>query len=317
MWIKSSDTDLTDRRLLEAGPLGRDLHHRAQLWMSSPANLTNGHISRRALRSLDDYDGITEDGGAVTLASLAERLVKLELWKVDGDGYYDLRYEGLNPADLIEKRREAGRRGGLASAGIRRQKYGTAQPLVPEAHEAKPEAKSKQTPNRTRTRTRSSSKRTDNQPQRPNESARANATAEVELVGSGASRLDAKKTAGKVTAETEALAGEDAEKLTFEDLERLEAEDAAEAEAELQESTPSDAILPEPVVPSANPVAEPPSTALAIGDIVNTWRGEAEVTNLDDPEEVYVKLARGGGVLRFRRDAVILIEHIDLAGLAV
>jgi hypothetical protein len=64
MWIKSSDTDLTDRRLLEAGPLGRDLYHRAQLWMSSPANLTNGYISRRALRSLDDFHGITEDGMA-------------------------------------------------------------------------------------------------------------------------------------------------------------------------------------------------------------------------------------------------------------
>lgn len=122
MWIKSSDTDLTDRRQLEAGPLGRDLYHRAQLFMAG--NLTNGHISRQALRALDAYSGITEDGAAVTLTGLADRLVKLELWRNDGDSYYDIRYAGLNPADLIEKKQAAGR----ASAATRAAKYGTSNP---------------------------------------------------------------------------------------------------------------------------------------------------------------------------------------------
>ncbi len=134
MWTKSPDTDLTDWRLLEAGPLGHHLYHRAAIFMS--ANLTKGRISHRALRSLDDFAGITEDGKQVTLAGLAARLVKLELWQVEDDGYYDLRHEGRDPADLIEKRRVAGKLGGLSSAEVRRQKYGTAQPLRPEANEA-------------------------------------------------------------------------------------------------------------------------------------------------------------------------------------
>jgi hypothetical protein len=155
MWIKSSDTDLTDRRLIEAGPLGHHLYHRAQLWMSSPANLTNGHISRRALRSLDDFDGITEDGAAVTLTGLADRLVKLELWRVDGDGYYDLRYAGLNPADLIEKRREAGK----ASAAARAAKFGSTNPRANREHrehiaEHTPEQGEHREQNVNRTRTR-------------------------------------------------------------------------------------------------------------------------------------------------------------------
>jgi hypothetical protein len=134
IWTKSPDTDLTDSRLLEAGPLGHHLYHRAAILMS--ANLTRGHISHRALRSLDDFAGITEDGTQVTLAGLAARLVWLELWQAEDAGFYDLRHEGLNPVDIIEKRRVAGKLGGISSAEVRRRKYGTAQPIRPEANGA-------------------------------------------------------------------------------------------------------------------------------------------------------------------------------------
>jgi hypothetical protein len=151
MWIKSSDTDLADRRLLEAGPLGRDLYHRAQLWMAAPANLTNGYISRRALRSLDDYADITENGKPVLLLELASRLVKLGLWRIDGDVYYDLRFADLNPAALIEKKKAAGR----ASAAARQEKYGTPDPRANAEHrEQNGEQAPEQNVNRTRTRSR-------------------------------------------------------------------------------------------------------------------------------------------------------------------
>jgi len=182
MWIKSSDTDLTDRRLLEAGPLGHHLYHRAQLWMANQDGRTGGdggHISRRALRSLDDFAGITEDGAAVTLDGLAARLVKLELWRDDGDSYYDLRYDGLNPADLIEKRREAGK----ASAAARAAKFGTPNPRANREHrehiaehiveqsQGEQREHREQNVNRTRTRTRSSKR--DTSKERPSISAKA------------------------------------------------------------------------------------------------------------------------------------------------
>jgi hypothetical protein len=179
LWIKSSDTDLTDRRLLEAGPLGRDLYHRAQLWMAAPANLTGGHISRRALRSLDDFADILENRKPVTLEDLAGRLVGLELWRIEGDGFYDLRFEGLNPAALIEKKKAAGR----ASAAARAAKLGSADPRAnaeqrEQKREHHPEQGPEQVVNRTRTRSHIGTLSKREQLTGPSQLGRAGVTAE-------------------------------------------------------------------------------------------------------------------------------------------
>jgi hypothetical protein len=142
---------------------------------------------------------------------------------------------------------------------------------------------------------------------------RAGATAEVELVGSGASRLDESTTALMSDAAMDAFTVEN----SYQDLSEVAAErEKLETEAENPEvenldaagvvdSDPEspDAQLAANVVPSANPVAEPPSTAFAAGDRVHDERsGDGTVEGFRaDSFLIRVKFDQG----RFDRDPVL------------
>jgi hypothetical protein len=124
------------------------------------------------------------------------------------------------------------------------------------------------------------------QPERP----LTKKTAEADATLPPASRLDDDD--GEIDAQVE--------RLTLEDIEAAEVEDAQEA---------ADAILPEPVEPTAPQVAPTPP---AVGERVNTNLGQGEVTSCN-PDVVYVRLDRDGAVHGFYPEAVSRIVPEGLA----
>lgn len=120
-WLKVSDQELWDARLVEAGAGARDFRIRAQLYMAT--NETAGWVTHAAIRMLDP------DGNG---PALAQRLAELGLWEAREGGYFDSVYMEHNDPERIAAlkaaRKQAGKLGGQSSVSSRQQTYGTADP---------------------------------------------------------------------------------------------------------------------------------------------------------------------------------------------
>lgn len=109
-WFKVDDHLATHAKVAAAGLAPMGLWVKAGAW--SAQQLTDGFIPTSILNLL----------GA--RRSHAEALVKAGLWSVEPEGYrfrdwFDYQPTAEKSADVKEKRREAGRRGGIASGQSR------------------------------------------------------------------------------------------------------------------------------------------------------------------------------------------------------
>ena len=110
MWFKVDDNLATHPKAARAGLAPIGLWVKAGSW--SAQHLTNGFVPNAVLPLL----------GAKR--SHADALVKAELWTAEPDGYrfrdwFDYQPTAEKSAEIKEKRREAGRKGGLASGQSR------------------------------------------------------------------------------------------------------------------------------------------------------------------------------------------------------
>lgn len=109
-WFKVDDQLATHPKVARAGLAAMGLWVKAGSW--SAQHLTDGHIPADVLVVL----------GARRVH--ADALVKAGLWEADSDGWrfrdwFDYQPTAEHSRDLKEKRKEAGRRGGIASGRSR------------------------------------------------------------------------------------------------------------------------------------------------------------------------------------------------------
>lgn len=109
-WFKVDDHLATHSKVARAGLAAMGLWVKAGSW--SAQHLTDGHVPAEVLGLL----GATRKH--------ADALVKADLWTAEPDGYrfrdwFDYQPTAEKSAEVREKRREAGRKGGLASGQSR------------------------------------------------------------------------------------------------------------------------------------------------------------------------------------------------------
>lgn len=161
-WVRIDDAMPEHPKVLAAGPLAFALDVAAICY--SARNGTNGRIPRAKVRLLLDLSDVRVGRAKVDPIALAEKLVACGRWHRDGDDYvihdfaeYNFTREETEDRalELREKRRAAGRLGGLRRAqGARSNGEANADPVAsnPQAsvkqNRSKPEANAKQTPSK-------------------------------------------------------------------------------------------------------------------------------------------------------------------------
>lgn len=166
-WVRIDDAMPEHPKLLAAGPLAFALDVAAICY--SARNGTNGRIPRAKVRLLLDLSDVRIGRAKVDPIALAEKLVECGRWHRDGDDYvihdfaeYNFTREETEDRalELREKRRAAGRLGGLRRAQCARSNgEANADPVASKTEanakqnrsnpEANDEAKAKQTPSKT------------------------------------------------------------------------------------------------------------------------------------------------------------------------
>ena len=166
-WVRIDDAMPEHPKVLAAGPLAFALDVAAICY--SARNGTNGRIPRAKVRLLLDLSDVRIGRAKVDPIALAEKLVECGRWHRDGDDYvihdfaeYNFTREETEDRalELREKRRAAGRLGGLRRAqGARSNGEANADPVASKTEanvkqnrskpEANDEANAKQTPSKT------------------------------------------------------------------------------------------------------------------------------------------------------------------------
>jgi len=136
-WARLDDDLLDSPQIVSVEALAELFYFRARIYVEkhrSRGFVPNGAV-RSLTRGLDAYR-LHPSGRAVQPLDLVGQLVKVDLLTRDEGGIQVVGWERwTRPERDREELRAAGRRGGKRSVEVRRDKYGTAQPV-----EANPEA---------------------------------------------------------------------------------------------------------------------------------------------------------------------------------
>jgi len=105
-WCKLDDQYTDHPKIVKVGPLGMALHVACMCYCAR--YLTDGFIPAKKLPTLVNFDGIIENGNAVSNATLTQELINNNLLDVVEGGYYVHDYLIYNPpAEQVKAERQA------------------------------------------------------------------------------------------------------------------------------------------------------------------------------------------------------------------